>query len=99
MFARLTLYGAAPETRQTQERLFDELDALWRGQQGCQNIIWLIDDTTGEYGSFSLWDSEEAAEAAENALRPRIQELWAGSGFAPTTTGSSRYFEVYEVNG
>ena len=36
------------------------------------------DDATGEYGSFSVWESKEDAEAANAVIAPRLQQALTG---------------------
>jgi len=49
--------------------------------------------TTGEYGSLSLWESKEDAEAAAAVMGPKMEQVVSGIAKAPPTR---RFYEVYE---
>jgi hypothetical protein len=50
----------------------------------------------GEYGSFSLWDTREAAEAADAALMPQLQQAMGGAGLQMRGTPIRRIGKGYE---
>ncbi|MFQ5861443.1 MAG: hypothetical protein ACE5IG_07855, partial [Dehalococcoidia bacterium] len=41
--------------------------------KGFKGVTFLADETVGEYGGLSLWETKEDAEAATSALRPWLQ--------------------------
>jgi heme-degrading monooxygenase HmoA len=68
----------AQETTSTIRALAEDFDPLYRAQTGFQELYVLADDLSGEYGSFSLWDSKHDAEAANAAIAPQLQRALAG---------------------
>jgi heme-degrading monooxygenase HmoA len=74
MYARLVIFKVGAGNRSTIEGLVDEFDALYRAQKGFRHVFIIGDEATGEYGSFSVWDSEEDAEAANAVIAPRLQQ-------------------------
>ncbi len=48
-----------------------------------------MDEATGDYGTFSLWESVEDAEAASTAISPQVAKIFQGM-LTPWI------FEVYE---
>ncbi len=78
MYARLVIFKVGPGKRSTIEKLVDEFDPLYRAQKGFRQVFVIGDDETGEYGSFSVWESEEDAEAANAVIAPRLQQALTG---------------------
>ena len=64
-----------------------------RGSEGFQKITFFGDEAAGDYGSFSLWESKEDAEAEAEAIRPQLEQAVSGIAKEPPTR---RLFEVYE---
>ena len=78
MYARLVIFKVGPGKRSTIVRLVDEFDALYRDQRGFTHVFILGDEASGEYGSFSVWESKEDADAANAVIAPRLQQALAG---------------------
>jgi heme-degrading monooxygenase HmoA len=74
MYARLVIFEVGPGKHSTIEDLVEEFDALYRSQKGFRHVFIIGDETSGEYGSFSVWESKEDAEAANAVIAPRLQE-------------------------
>jgi heme-degrading monooxygenase HmoA len=89
MYARLSVISAGPGMRPRMEKLADRLAAELRTLEGFRSVTFLMDERTGDYGSFSLWGSREDAEAASAAIRPHVAKLYRG-------LLSPWIFEVYE---
>jgi len=53
------------------EKLDDRLAASIQSLKGFRGVTFVMDDANGDYGSFSLWESREDAEAATAAIAPR----------------------------
>jgi heme-degrading monooxygenase HmoA len=71
MYVRLNMFSLASGQRATFEQLVDRFVPIFRAQQGFQSItVFEADAVTGVYGSFSLWDICEDADAADAALMP-----------------------------
>ena len=78
MYARLVIFEVGSEKRSTIEGLVDEFDALYRAQQGFRHVFIIGDEASGEYGSFSVWESKEDADAANAVIAPRLQQALTG---------------------
>ena len=73
MYARLVIFKLASANGSTIRALAEEFDPLYRAQRGFRQLYVLADEASGEYGSFSVWDSSEDAEAANAAIAPQLQ--------------------------
>jgi heme-degrading monooxygenase HmoA len=73
MYIRLNLFSVGSGQRAAFERLADRFAPIFRARQGFQSVTFFeADAAAGEYGSFSLWDTREDAEAADAALMPQL---------------------------
>jgi heme-degrading monooxygenase HmoA len=89
MYARFSVVSVGPGMRPRMEALADQLASRFQSLPGFRSVTFLMDDATGDYGSFSLWDSREAAEAASAAVSPHVARIFKGM-LTPWI------FEVYE---
>lgn len=89
MYARFSVISMGPGTRPSMEELADRLAPRMRGLKGFRSVTFLMDEATGDYGTFSLWDSLEDAEAASTAISPHVAKIFEGM-LTPWL------FEVYE---
>ncbi len=64
--------------------------------QGFKGISFLVDEQAEAYGSFSLWESREDAEAVQKTAGARVQEAIASIATGPMRV---QIFEVYEPQG
>ena len=78
MYARLVIFKVGPGKHSTIKGLVDEFDDLYRAQKGFRHVFILGDEASGEYGSFSVWESKEDAEAANAVIAPRLQQALSG---------------------
>ena len=94
MHARLTTFTLGPGKRSTAEKLADDFVAVAKAHKGYVSISFFGDDTSGEHGSYSLWETKEDADAITVAGWGKLAEI-AGTGVAkePPIT---KVFEVYE---
>jgi hypothetical protein len=93
MYARLVIFKVGLSMRTTIEQVVDQFDPLYRAQAGFKNLFFIGDDSTGEYGSFSVWESPDAADAANAIIAPQLQQALTGKlQGAP----SRWFFEVLE---
>lgn len=76
--------------RLTIERLLDEFDPPYRVKKGFRDLSIIGDGTSGEYGSSSVWDSKDDAEAANAVIAPRLQEALKGLLQGPSEARSLR---------
>jgi heme-degrading monooxygenase HmoA len=95
MYARLVLFTTEPGARPTMEQIADSNVSLFKAQPGFVSVSFLVDEAETEYGTFTLWESKEAADAAFEALKPSLEKA-AGVANAPPNI---RLYEVYEPKG
>ena len=93
MYALLLLFPLGPGMRSTAEKLGDQFSPLHRAAKGFKNETFLADDTAGEYGSLTLWESKEDIGAFQKAASPHLTKALTGIAKGPP---SIRVFEVYE---
>lgn len=93
MYARQLSFKSTPENRAEIEALADRAFELMQSMNGFVAAHFLISDDETTYGSFSLWENQDQAQAAAERFRdatlPTVQKLATGT---PTVT----QFEVYE---
>ncbi len=85
MYARLLLFKLGPGNRSTAEKLAAQFAPAIRSRKGFKSVMFFGDDTTGEYGSFVLWESKEDAEAAREAIFPVFEKAMSGMLKGPPT--------------
>jgi hypothetical protein len=78
MYARFSVVSMGPGARARMEQLASRLDAMFRAQPGFRGVTFVMDDAAGDYGSFSLWETREAAEAASAVINPVVAEIFKG---------------------
>jgi len=61
MYARLFKVVLGPDTRQAAEGIADFFDPLLHELAGFREAIYFADYEVGEYGSLTMWDSEDSA--------------------------------------
>lgn len=93
MYALLLLFALGPGMRSTAEKLGDQFAPAHRNAKGFKSETFLADDTAGEYGSLTLWESREAIEAFRKVAGPHLEKALTGVAKGPP---SIRLFEVYE---
>ena len=97
MYVRLNMFSVGSGQRAEFERLTDRFAPLCRAQQGFKRVTFVeADAAAGEYGSCSLWETREAAEAADAALLPPWQQAVSGAGLQMRGTPIRRIGEAYE---
>lgn len=78
MYARITTLSMGPGTRALAERMADGLAKRHKNTPGLKSITFIANWDTGEYGSFQVWESVAAADAALPAIRATLEELAEG---------------------
>jgi len=96
MYGRLVTVTAVPGSRPTMEAVAEQLAPIYRSLKGFKGISFLIDEQANTYGSFSLWESKEAAEAVQKTAGARVQKAIARIATGPMRV---QIFEVYEPQG
>lgn len=91
MYARLLKFNTDPSRRSEVEALADSVFALAREQKGFISIHFFISSDESEYGSFSLWETENDAAAGGSAIGSEIADTLRGIATAAPT------IDVYEI--
>ena len=91
MFARLGAWqGSAEELERWIERGREHVKPSIRQDAGLKAAYWLVDRESGKALIVTLWESEEAMRASEEARRRRQAATSAATGAQGTT-------ERYEI--
>lgn len=93
MYATLLALALGPGTRSAGEKLADQFAPALKTMKGFKGVTFFGDETTGDYGSLTLWETKEDAEAAAAVTGPKLEQAVSGIVKAPPTR---RFFEVYE---
>ena len=97
MYIRLNMFSVGSGQRSEFERLADRFAPIFRAQKGFKSVTFFeADAAAGEYGSFSIWDTREDAEAADAALMPQLRQAVSGLGLQMRGTPIRRIGEGYE---
>lgn len=93
MYATLVMFTLGTGARLTAEKLADQYAQIHKTMKGFKSSTFFIDESIGEYGAFSLWQSKDDAESAFASAGPHLQQVLSSIvKEAPTF----RIFEVYE---
>ena len=93
MYAQLLIITLGPGTLSAAEKLADQFAPALRTLKGFKGVTFIGNETVGEYGTLSLWETKEDVEAAAAVLGPKLEQAVSGIAKAPPTR---RFFEVYE---
>ena len=93
MYAQLVIIALGPGMRSAAEKLADQFAPVIKTQKGFKSITFFGDEEGGEYGSFSLWETKEDAEADASVTNPQLGKILRDIAKAPPTR---QFFEVYE---
>ncbi len=96
MPARLVTLKLKQGSISTAEKLADHAASVIRGLKGFKDVTFFGNDETGEYGSLSLWETEENAEAVSKATGLQIRDI---VGDLLTERPTVRICEVYGPKG
>lgn len=95
MYAELVTIKLGPDMRLMAEKVADQLIPIYKAMKGFRGVMFIGDVQVGEYGSLSLWESKEDAEALHGAMKGRPERL---VGRVPKEgPDTRRIFEVYEA--
>jgi len=97
MYGRLTLVSASPAERAGMEALADKAGSRYESLKGFKGVTFFIDEQEGVYGSLTLWESREDAEAAAAVVGPTLREGLAGMPVRGEP--QIRTVEIYEPKG
>ena len=93
MFARLVTVQMRPGSRYVAERLAGRWQAGVATLPGFVSVSFFLDDETGEYGYYSLWQTREEAEQVIDEIGDQVVEALAEVETGPRAL---RIYEVYE---
>ena len=96
MYAQLVMFTLGPGMRSTADKLADQFASAHKTLKGFKSATFIGDDTVGDYGALTLWETPEDLQAASNILRPKLQRALSGIAKGEPTV---RVFEVYEPKG
>jgi heme-degrading monooxygenase HmoA len=97
MYVRLNMFSVGSGKRSEFERLADRFAPIFKVQKGFKSVTFFeADAAAGEYGSFSIWETREDAEAADAALMPQLQQALGGAAMQMRGTPIRRIGEGYE---
>ncbi len=71
MYARHFVFKAKSGMRPEVEALADQAFGLMKSLDGFISVHFLISEDETEFGSFSLWESKNDAEAAAKSIRSK----------------------------
>ncbi len=91
MHARQTTFRMDPSRIDEAIRMFREQLVPFVRQQGAKEVRLLVDRRSGEVQTIALWESEQAAQAAQTALDQRRDQAGQQLGAQGMTTA---LFEV-----
>lgn len=95
MYANVVILNLGPGMRPFAEKLADQFALVHREMKGFKNVIYLADETAGEYLSVTLYESKQDAEASITANRPKLEQATKDIVKVPPTV---KTYEVYEPN-
>jgi heme-degrading monooxygenase HmoA len=93
MYARVLTFDGAKEAQreEAKQRIRDEVIPRLEGFDGFVGFVGLFDAENSKAKSIVLWESREAAEAAESQLAERRKEMVEGMGM---TIAANRLLEA-----
>jgi hypothetical protein len=94
-FLTISTLTLAPGQRPFAEGIADQGLAFVQQQPGFQQNIYFIDESRDLYGAIGVWDSLEAAKAADKVLNPGFVDAFGEHLKGKITT---EFYEVYEPN-
>jgi heme-degrading monooxygenase HmoA len=93
MYGLLLLSPLGPGMRPTVEKLGDQFSPVQKIAKGFKSETFLADDTTGDYGSLTLWKSKEDIGAFQKAASAHLTKALSGIAKGPP---SIRVYDVYQ---
>ena len=93
MYARFLRFNTSPGNRSKVEAIADKAFSIARGLPGFISIHFTISDDEGTYGSFSLWESKEQADAGGAEIRSQVSAELEQVATAPPSVDT---YEIYK---
>ncbi len=93
MYARLLTFKSKPGVRREAEALADKMFVLMKSLKGFISVHFMVAEAEDRYGSLSLWETRQDAEAAGEIIRDKS----SGSlGKIALEAPAREIFEVYK---
>ncbi|MBN1189045.1 MAG: hypothetical protein JXA46_04770 [Dehalococcoidales bacterium] len=92
MYAQLLMFTLGNDMRSQAEKVADKFAIAHKTLKGFKDAIFLGDDTKGEYGSLTTWETLDDLKSGAEILRPMLTEALSGIAKGPP---SVRIFEIY----
>ena len=93
MYARKFSFKAKSGSRSEVEKIADQAFGIMKSLDGFISLHILISEDDDEYGSFSLWDSEENAKSGGDVVRSKTGVALTALAVEPP---SVKVYEVYK---
>lgn len=94
MFARLVLLSLKPGSIDRTRELAEHADPVLRGLEGFRGVTFFADDSAGEYGSLTLWETRADAEAVSAVRELQVTDIL---GDTLKTRPRVHIYEVYDL--
>jgi len=96
MYATLVMIKLGPDMRPVGEKTAEQFFSIMKNLKGFKGATFFGDVAAGDYNTLALWESKQAAEAAQSITGPKLQEALGNILKSPPTR---KIFEVYEPKG
>ena len=96
MYSRYLSLGSSPDNRAAAEQIADKVYSHIKGLDGFVSVHFIISEDQTEYGSFSLWESKEQAEAGGATIQALVKEDLQAIASGPPVI---KLYEVYKPKG
>ena len=93
MYARSFTFKAKSDVRSEVEALADQAFAFMKTLQGFVSVHFMASEDETVYGTFSLWETKQDAEAGGEAIRAKTKPVLETLVVEPPTV---QVFEVYK---
>ncbi len=94
MYAVWTFFNLGPGMREVGDKLCEQFVPIISSRKGFKSGTMFGDDSVGDYGGLTVWETREDAEATVRETGPKIQEALKDIVKGELTR---RVFEVWKV--
>lgn len=94
-YAVLTNFDLGPGNGDVADKIGDETCKIVSKFEGFVDLVLIGDYGTGAFGGLSIWDNQEAAEAAFNKMRPMLSDGLNQTQLCKSPM-SMRILEIYD---
>ena len=93
MYARYFTFESTAENRKMIEEMADDIYGYTKSLQGFVSATYTVSEDETGYGSFTVWQTKEDAEAAGASIREKVMPRLEGIVTAPPVVS---VMEVYQ---